>query len=174
MPELMDANAVVRAGGVARKGAKTDPATTGDLVAKSFVHPAMEGRVVVRLVEQSLEPAVDAEMQVLGFQADGAGESVLVGRTKKRALGFPAWALVNHPNKARFALEVMKDFRKAASRADEAGAREGRVHGRREEARTKRPSVHAVVLGGGRARVPRPGRHDVRVAELRESARGGA
>ena len=117
MPELMDANAVVRAGGVARKGAKTDPATTGDLVAKSFVHPAMEGRVVVRLVEQSLEPAVDAEMQVLGFQADGAGESVLVGRTKKRALGFPAWALVNHPNKARFALEVMKDFRKAASRA---------------------------------------------------------
>lgn len=115
MPEVIGDSAVVRAGGIARKGAKTEAATTGDLVAKSFAHPALAGRVVVRLVEQSLDTAVDAEMDVLGFA--GQGDASIVGRTKKRALGFPAWALVNHPNKARFALEVMRDFRKAATRA---------------------------------------------------------
>ena len=87
MPEL-DANAVVRAGGVARKGAKTDPATTGDLIAKAFTHPAIEGRTIVRLVEASLDGAVDSEMSVLGFA--GQGEAQVIGRTTKRALGFPA------------------------------------------------------------------------------------
>ena len=113
-PESAD-TLLVRAGGIARRSAKTDPATTGELVARSFRHPAMAERVVVRLVEESLDSALTAEMSVLGFT--DAGEKIPVGRTRKRALGFPAWALVHHPTKARFALEVMKEFRKAGTRA---------------------------------------------------------
>ncbi len=105
----------VRAGAIAKKSAKTDPVTTGELVAMEFTHPAVEGRTIVRLVEASLDGATEAEMNVLGFAP--AGEKTTVGRTRKRALGFPAWALVHHPSKARFALEVMRDFRKGATRA---------------------------------------------------------
>ncbi len=114
MPEPISDDALVLAGGIAKKTAKTAPATTGALVAKPFTHAALSGRVVVRLAEESLDGAVDAEMATLGFAA--AGEGAVVGRTRKRALGFPAWALVHHPTKARFALEVMRDFRKASLR----------------------------------------------------------
>ena len=115
MPELKPEDALVRAGGIAKKSAKTDPATTGELVARPFRHPALLDRVVVRLVEESLDTAVIAEMGALAFEE--AGERTTVGRARKKALGFPAWALVNHPTKARFALEVMRDFRKASTRA---------------------------------------------------------
>ncbi len=111
----LNAEQVVKAGGVAGLGAKTDAATSGELLAVTFQHPALAGRTVVRLVEASLDAAVTAEMQVLGFQ--GAARKEPVGRTRKRALGFPAWALVHHPKKATFALDVMRDFRKAAARA---------------------------------------------------------
>jgi len=114
MSESKADDVLLRAGGIARRSAKTDPATTGELVAMPFQHPALEGRTVVRLVEGSLDAAVDAEMSALGFAP--SGEKTAVGRTRKRALGFPAWALVNHPTKARFALEVMREFRKAATR----------------------------------------------------------
>lgn len=114
MPETKPDDALVLAGGIAKKTSKTDPSTTGALVARPFTHPALSGRVLVRLAEESLDAAVDAEMSVLGFI--DSGEKVVVGRTRKRALGFPAWALVNHPTKARFALDVMRDFRKASSR----------------------------------------------------------
>ncbi|MBX3184602.1 MAG: hypothetical protein KF915_18380 [Polyangiaceae bacterium] len=111
----LDAERVVKAGGVAGLEAKTDAATSGELFAVTFRHPALAGRTVVRLVEESLDAAVTAEMQVLGFQ--GAARKEPVGRTRQRALGFPAWALVHHPKKATFALDVMRDFRKAAARA---------------------------------------------------------
>lgn len=114
MPEMKPDDALVLAGGIAKKTAKTDPSTTGALVAAPFTHPALSGRVLVRLAEESLDAAVDAEMSVLGFAP--SGEKTVVGRTRKRALGFPAWALVNHPTKARFALDVMRDFRKASTR----------------------------------------------------------
>ena len=68
----------------------------------------------VRLADESLAAAVDAEMGVLGFEPHG--EAASVGRAKKRALGFPSWALVHHPKDARFALDVMRDFRRAANR----------------------------------------------------------
>lgn len=115
MPELNPDDILVRAGGIAEKSARTDPATSGELIARPFRHPALLDRVVVRLVEESLDTAVIAEMGALGFEE--AGERSTVGRTRKKALGFPAWALVNHPTKARFALEVMRDFRKASTRA---------------------------------------------------------
>jgi len=114
MPKATPDDALVLAGGIARKTAKTDPSTTGALVARPFTHPALSGRVVVRLAEESLGGAVEAEMSTLGFV--DAGEASVIGRTRKRALGFPAWALVNHPAKARFALEVMREFRKASAR----------------------------------------------------------
>lgn len=109
------AAAIVDAGGIASARAKTDPTTTGPLVALSFEHPAVAERTVVRLVEESLIDATEAEMRTLGFVR--VGEATEVGRARKRAIGFPAWALVNHPKKASFALDVMREFRKAAMRA---------------------------------------------------------
>lgn len=107
-------DAVVKAGGIAGLEAKTDAEATGELSAVSYRHPALAGRTIVRLVESSLDTAIDAEMAALGFEPKTA--RVAVGRTRKRALGFPAWALVHHPKKAQFALDVMRDFRKAATR----------------------------------------------------------
>jgi len=109
------AASIVDAGGIASARAKTDPTTTGTLVALSFEHPAVAERTVVRLVEESLVDPTDAEMRTLGFVR--VGEATEVGRARKRAIGFPAWALVHHPKKASFALDVMREFRKAAMRA---------------------------------------------------------
>jgi hypothetical protein len=109
------AAAIVDAGGIASTRAKTDPSTTGPLVALSFEHLAVAERTVVRLVEESLVDATDAEMRTLGFVR--VGDAPEVGRARKRAIGFPAWALVHHPKKASFALDVMREFRKAAMRA---------------------------------------------------------
>lgn len=89
--------------------------TQARLLARTFGHGALGDRVIVRLVQDSLEPAVDVEMSVLGFSPP-AHASVDVGETPRRALGFPTWALVNRPDEARFALDVMRSFRKTAAR----------------------------------------------------------
>lgn len=111
---MLDGNSLVLAGGIAALSAKTDADVASPFLAKSFTHPALVNRVIVRLADESLAAAVDAEMGVLGFEPHG--EAASVGRAKKRALGFPSWALVHHPKDARFALDVMRDFRRAANR----------------------------------------------------------
>jgi hypothetical protein len=111
---MLDGNSLVLAGGIVALSAKTDADVASPFLAKSFTHPALVNRVIVRLADESLAAAVDAEMGVLGFESHG--EAVSVGRAKKRALGFPSWALVHHPKDARFALDVMRDFRRAANR----------------------------------------------------------
>lgn len=88
--------------------------TARPLLAASYKHPALPGRTVVRLLDEALHGATDVEMGVLGFAE--AAPAKAVGTTAPRALGFPAWALVHHPKNARFALDIMRDFRRAAGR----------------------------------------------------------
>lgn len=80
--------------------------------AQAFEHPALVGRRLVRLTERTVLGATQVEMNVLGFRP---AQSTAVGVGQKRTLGFPAWAFVHHPDKAHFALDLMKDFRKAVA-----------------------------------------------------------
>ncbi len=111
-----DARVTLRAGGVAPLATKfPEDERASPLGAHAYVHPALAGRVVVRLSPAAVAAGTDAEMDALGFAKDTAVEDL--GLVRYRTLGFPAWALVHDPKKARFALEVTQDFRKAKKRA---------------------------------------------------------
>ncbi len=78
--------------------------TTTGLLAQRFTHAALPGKTLVRVVEETIAPAIDVEMNVLGFASDG--ERTRVGTANRRALGFPTWALVHRPHEARFPLDA--------------------------------------------------------------------
>lgn len=106
----------VRAGGVAPLKAKLPENERASAVsARAYVHPAIADRIVVRLSPEAVAAGTDAEMTALGFGEPEVEENL--GQMRYRTLGFPAWALVHDPKKARFALEVTQDFRKAKKKA---------------------------------------------------------
>jgi len=105
---------MLEAGGLVPAAAVVEDVSTDVVSARSYPHAALGDRVVVRLSPAALSEADDLEMEVLGFSAgEDLGE---VGRQKRRALGFPGWALVHDPDHARYALQVVKRFGKAARR----------------------------------------------------------
>ncbi|MFI5953336.1 hypothetical protein [Cryptosporangium sp. NPDC051539] len=81
-------------------------------LARSYRHPVLEGRTVVRLVPETLSAAEDLSMEFLGFGA--AERSVEVGTVARQALGFPAWALVNDPANGHHALALVKEIERFA------------------------------------------------------------
>lgn len=105
-------DAIVSAGGLALASATVDASDRLD--AFTFTHPCLADRVVVRLVPASTAAAVVTELQLAGFAE--AARTDGVARVRRRALGFPAWALVHDPKNARYALEVMKAFTAARKR----------------------------------------------------------
>jgi hypothetical protein len=114
--QAQTASQVVRAGGIVPAGARLakDDAVDG-VVARAYRHPVLPGRTVVRLTAENLVAGDDLEMATLGF---GAGEDLgRVGKERKRPLGFPGWALVHDPKNARYALDVVKEFKKHARKA---------------------------------------------------------
>ncbi|BFU45470.1 hypothetical protein [Krasilnikovia sp. MM14-A1004] len=90
-------------------------AALDDVTARSYRHPVLDGRVVVRLVGAAVGPAEDLTMEFLGFAP--ATEPVPVGHGQRRALGFPAWALVHDPANGRHALALVKEMEKLARTA---------------------------------------------------------
>ncbi len=113
---MADLASLVRAGAIVPLGAPLpEGERTGSVSARRYLHPALPGRPLVRLVPDPIAAGIDAEMDVLGFAPPTV--SAPLGNQRYRALGFPGWALVNDPKHARFALDVMKDFKKAAARA---------------------------------------------------------
>jgi len=116
MPEPHDPIVTVRAGGVAPLKSKLPEGERASPVsARAYVHPAIADRVIVRLEPDTVAAGADAEMAALGFGEPEIEEQL--GQMRYRTLGFPAWPLVNDPKKARFALEVTQEFRKAKKRA---------------------------------------------------------
>ncbi|MFC5288263.1 hypothetical protein ACFPM7_14480 [Actinokineospora guangxiensis] len=118
---MSDTDTALIAAGAVLPG--TDP--TGEdrdvITARSYTHPALDGRVVVRLVPQVLGEAEDLTCEYLGFDAPTSTEAVGTGR--RSALGFPAWALINDPANARHALNLVKDVERLARTArSKAGA----------------------------------------------------
>ncbi|MCK1797067.1 hypothetical protein MTQ01_13775 [Streptomyces sp. XM4193] len=126
---LLDADAVLPAGTTDRDDADT-------LTARTYTHPALGDRPVVRLVPGTLGEAEDLALEFLGLSR--TEDAPVVGQVRRVTLGFPAWALVNDPANGHHALALVKDIerlgRQARSRAgaakegfDELGTRLGRA-----------------------------------------------
>jgi len=104
---------VIAAGGIAALGAKVaEDQRTSPVTARVYTHPALEpGVVVIRLEPDAVAQGTDAEMAAFGFGAATATKAL--GKVRSRTLGFPAWALVHEPKKAKAALDVTEAMRVA-------------------------------------------------------------
>lgn len=115
-----------RAAALLEAGAILPPATlTGDdtdtLTARSYRHPVLPGRTVVRLVPGTLGEAEDLALDFLGLTREP--DAPTIGQVRRETLGFPAWALVNDPANGHHALALVQDIeRLAAMAATRAGA----------------------------------------------------
>ncbi|MFJ9950416.1 hypothetical protein [Kitasatospora sp. NPDC091207] len=110
---LLDAGAVLPAGTLPGAG---QPDSAADvLTARSYAHPALDGRRVVRLVPGALGPAEDLAVDFLGLKP--AEEPAEVGQVRQEALGFPAWALVHDPANGHHALALVKEMERLARQA---------------------------------------------------------
>ncbi|MGE0400042.1 MAG: hypothetical protein AB7T06_25220, partial [Kofleriaceae bacterium] len=107
--------AQLAAGGLVPASTKLGKADMVDaVVARAYRHAVLPDRTVIRLVAEGVVAGDELEMATLGF---GAGEDRgVVAKERKRALGFPGWALVNDPKNARYALDVVKELKKVARR----------------------------------------------------------
>ncbi|ATE54051.1 hypothetical protein [Actinosynnema pretiosum] len=91
------------------------PDQSATTTARHYRHPGAEGRVVVRLAPEELGRAEDLTAEFLGFPAPERVRAV--GRAKRVALGFPAWALVNDPANGHHALALVKDLERVSRQA---------------------------------------------------------
>lgn len=115
MPEVLSERARVEAGGLVRVGAEVGTDLAIDTVdARGYASAALPGRVVVRLVPDAIAQGVDTEMSLLSFGLATHADDIALQR--RRALGFPGATLVIDPDRARYALDVMREFKKHAKR----------------------------------------------------------
>lgn len=82
------------------------------LTARTYWHPALGDRRVVRLVDAALGEGEDIAAGFLGLAP--AAEPAVVGLGQRRPLAFPEWVLVHHPADGRHALAVMPELQKLA------------------------------------------------------------
>lgn len=82
------------------------------LTARTYRHPGLDDRVVVRLVAGELGAAEDLATGFLGLEQDA--EPAVVGLGLRQSLGFPEWVLVHHPEDGHHALGVVPDLERAA------------------------------------------------------------
>ncbi|MFD2762583.1 hypothetical protein [Micromonospora eburnea] len=112
MPGEDSAESLLAAGAVL----PTDAAGAGDLAvpltARTYRHPVLDDRPVVRLVDAALGEGEDIAVGFLGL-APGA-EPAVVGLGPRRPLAFPEWVLVHHPTDGRHALAVVPELQKLA------------------------------------------------------------
>ncbi|WP_433385574.1 hypothetical protein [Micromonospora sp. KLBMP9576] len=94
----------------------TGTAGAGDravpLTARTYRHPALDDRPVVRLVDAALGEGEDIAVGFLGLAP--AAEPAVVGLGPRRPLAFPEWVLVHHPADGRHALVVVPELQKLA------------------------------------------------------------
>lgn len=85
------------------------------LTARTYRHPGLDDRVVVRLVAGELGAAEDLAAGFLGLEQDAEPE--VVGLGLRQSLGFPEWVLVHHPADGHHALGIVPDLERAARQA---------------------------------------------------------
>ncbi|MFU8850456.1 hypothetical protein ACNAW0_05670 [Micromonospora sp. SL1-18] len=94
----------------------TGTAGAGDravpLTARTYRHPALDDRPVVRLVDAALGEGEDMAVGFLGLTP--CAEPAVVGLGPRRSLAFPEWVLVHHPADGRHALAVVPELQKLA------------------------------------------------------------
>ncbi|MFI2204868.1 hypothetical protein ACH47Z_29590 [Streptomyces sp. NPDC020192] len=105
---LLEAGAVLPPGSTAREDADS-------LTVRTYTHPALDGRPVVRLVPGTLGEAEDLALEFLGLAREP--EAPEVGQMRRETLGFPAWALVHDPANGHHALALVKDVERLARQA---------------------------------------------------------
>ncbi|GLW47009.1 hypothetical protein Stsp02_26710 [Streptomyces sp. NBRC 14336] len=105
---LLEAGAVLPPRTTSREDADT-------LTVRTYTHPALDERPVVRLVPGTLGEAEDLALEFLGLTRDA--EAPEVGQVRKETLGFPAWALVHDPANGHHALALVKDVERLARQA---------------------------------------------------------
>jgi hypothetical protein len=103
------------AGGLLLLSAKVDADSAEQIVARTYRHPALGDRPVIRLASDRLGQAEDLAMEFLGFEAPAV--SAPIAQQQRRSLSFAAWALINDPKNARFALDLVKSMKAAARQA---------------------------------------------------------
>ena len=115
MTELIahDAAVAIAAGGIVPVTTKLPAGLqrTTPVTARAYAHPALDGKTIVRLEPDAVAAGTDAEMAAFGFGEPEVGKPL--GLVRSRTLGFPAWALINEPKKAKAALDVTDELRKA-------------------------------------------------------------
>lgn len=108
---MLDSATLLQAGALLPLGVSAADADT--VAAHTYSHPALSF-AVVRLTAEALQAGGDAEMAALGFAKQN--RTAALGQIRRRAPGFPGWALVNDPPNARYALAVVQELKKAARR----------------------------------------------------------
>ena len=108
--QLLEAGALIPVRTKVKSDTGVDP-----ISARVFRHSALGEHPVVKLTPENLAAGIDLTMSFLGF--DEPTVAGPVAKRRRQAPGFPEWALVNDPKHARFALELVKDFKKEARRA---------------------------------------------------------
>jgi hypothetical protein len=103
------------AGGLLPAKTKVDPDAAEQIVARTYRHPALGDRSVIRLASDRLGQAEDLAMEFLGFETPAV--SAPIALQQRRSLGFAAWALINDPKNARYALDLVKRMKGAARQA---------------------------------------------------------
>lgn len=93
---------------------KTATDSSVPLVAASFTHAALSGRAIVQLAPEPLAEAEELALGVTGLEPAGRVE---VGHTRRRAIGFPAWPILNDPENAHHALNLVADLERAGKYA---------------------------------------------------------
>ena len=105
----------LEAGGLLPLATKVDKNSTEEIAARDYRHPALGARPVVRLGADRLGQAEDLAMEFFGFDAPTISKPIAIQHI--RSLSFAAWALVNDPDNARYALDVVKRMKAAARKA---------------------------------------------------------
>ena len=112
---MSDPVQLLEAGGLVPLSAAIPAEVPTDTVdARGYRHPGLPDRVVVRLVADAIAEGIDVEMSLFGFHLAEHHDDV--GRQRRRTLGFPGSTLVTDPERARYALDVMKEFKAQAKR----------------------------------------------------------
>ncbi|MFC8906556.1 hypothetical protein, partial [Micromonospora sp. NPDC057140] len=109
------AQSLLAAGAVLPVGAAGAGDRAVPLTARSYRHPALDDRPVVRLVDAALGEGEDVAVGFLGLAP--AAEPAVVGLGPRRPLAFPEWVLVHHPADGRHVLAVVPELRKLAKQA---------------------------------------------------------
>lgn len=112
---MSTANVQLEAGGLLLCKSKVDAEATEQIVARAYRHRALGERPVIRLASDRLGEAEDLAMEFLGFEAPAVSAPIAV--QQRRSLSFAAWALINDPANARYALDLVKRMKAAARQA---------------------------------------------------------